>query len=355
VTAVAASAITPVTVLTGFLGSGKTTLLSALVADPRFADTAIVVNELGEAPIDHALLRQASGDVVTLAGGCICCRAAGDIVRALRELHHQRSTGAVPAFRRVVIETTGLADPAPLLATLVEIPVTAARYSLSGVVTTVDAQHALATLDAHPESVKQVAVADRIVITKVDLAPAQALEALEPRLAALAPGARILHAARGALDGALLFDAGLGGAARPPDARGWLNEGAYASHAAPSRHDPRISSFVWRHEEPLAWDDLETALETLRDVMGERILRMKGLVSVAGEPGPRAVHMVQHALYPPARLPAWPDADRATRLVFIGRDLEEAAAGRILDSFTRDSRIHPEQAAWPPRRPPTRT
>jgi len=351
---VAASSITPVTVLTGFLGSGKTTLLNALVADPRFADTAIVVNELGDAPIDHALLAQASGDVVMLPGGCICCRAAGDIVRALRDLHHQRSTGAIPAFRRVVIETTGLADPAPLLATLVELPVTAARYSLSGVVATVDAQHGMDTLDAHPESVKQAAVADRIVVTKVDLAPAQAVDALEQRLARLAPGARILRAARGALDGALLFDAGLGRAAGVPDARGWLNDGAYASHAAPSRHDPRISSFVWRREEPLAWDDLESALEALRDVMGDRMLRMKGLVSVAGEPGPRAVHAVQHALYPPARLAAWPDADRATRLVFIGRDLEEAAVARILDSFTRDSRT-PEQAAWPPRRTPKRT
>jgi G3E family GTPase len=352
---VAASAITPVTVLTGFLGSGKTTLLNALVADARFADTAIVVNELGDAPIDHALLRQASGDVVTLPGGCICCRAAGDIVRALRDLHHQRATGAVPGFNRVVIETTGLADPAPLLATLVELPVTAARYSLSGVVTTVDARHGMASLDAHPESVKQAAVADRIVVTKVDLVPDGSLAALEKRLAQLAPGARILRAAHGALDGALLFDAGLARPSGVPDARGWLNDGAYASHAAQARHDPRISSFVWRRGEPLAWDDLESALETLRDVMGERILRMKGLVSVQGESGPRAVHAVQHALYPPARLAQWPDADRSTRLVFIGRDLEEAAVARILDSFTRDSRTHPEQAEWQPPRTPRKT
>ncbi|HXF81100.1 MAG TPA: GTP-binding protein [Usitatibacter sp.] len=333
------SQLTPVTVLTGFLGSGKTTLLAALVADARFRDTAIVVNELGEASIDHALLSHASGEVVELAGGCICCRAAGDVVRALRDLHHRRSGGL--AFRRVVIETTGLADPAPLLATLVELPVTAARYALSGVVATVDSTLGMATLDRHPESVKQVAVADRIVVTKTDQG-APSPELLE-RLASLAPGARILTAARGALDGALLFDAGLSrGAAAPPDARGWLNEGAYAAHRPSARHDPRISSFVWRHGEPLAWDDLEPALETLRDAMGARILRMKGLVAVAGEPGPRAVHMVQHALYPPARLPAWPDADRSTRLVFIVRDLEEAAVAQILDSFTREKRTEPE-------------
>ncbi len=328
------SQLTPVTVLTGFLGSGKTTLLAALVADSRFRDTAIIVNELGEASIDHLLLAQASGDVVELASGCICCRAATSC-RALRDLHRRRSNGSAPAFRRVVIETTGLADPAPLLATLIELPMTAARYALSGVVATVDSEHGMATLDRHPESVKQAAVADRIVVTKTDRAPPSP-DLLE-RLATLAPGARVVCAARGNVDGALLFDAGLSrGAAGPPDARGWLNEGAYASHGAPGRHDPRISSFVWRHVEPLAWDDLETALETLRDIAGARILRMKGLVSVEGEPGPRAVHAVQHALYPPARLAAWPDADHSTRLVFIGRDLEEAAVARILDSFTRE-------------------
>ena len=338
----AASVVTPVTVLTGFLGSGKTTLLNALVSDARFRDTAIIVNELGAESIDHALLRAASGDIVTLPGGCICCRAAGDVVRALRDLHHERAAGKVAPFKRVVIETTGLADPAPLLATLIEIPVTAARYALSGVVTTVDGQHGMETLDRHPEAVKQAAVADRIVITKVDLSDAGERERLRQRLASLAPGARILEAAHGALDGALLFDAGLARAlTAPAEARGWLNAGAYASHAAAARHDPRIASFVWRREEPLAWEDLETGLETLRDLLGDRILRMKGLVHVAGEPGPRAIHAVQHAMYPAARLPEWPDADRATRIVFIGRDLEEAAVARILDAFTGETASHP--------------
>ena len=334
----AASAITPVTVLTGFLGSGKTTLLNALVKDPRYSDTAIVVNELGETSIDHALIRQSSEKIVTLAGGCICCRAAGDIVRTLRELYDLRFMKEIADFRRVVIETSGLADPAPLLATLIEMPVTAARYSLAGVVTTVDAEHGMATLDAHPESVKQAAVADRIVITKIDRAQGPAVEALRARLAALAPGARIVEAAMGEVDGALLFDAGLNRVDSPrPDARGWLNAGAYSSHAARSLHDPRISSFVWRHEAALAWDDLATALDTLYDLMGERILRMKGLVNVEGEPGPRAIHAVQHALYPPARLPAWPDDDHTTRMVFIGRDLEESAVTRILESLTARS------------------
>ncbi|MFZ3324330.1 MAG: GTP-binding protein [Usitatibacter sp.] len=328
----AASAITPVTVLTGFLGSGKTTLLNALVGDPRFSDTAIIVNELGEVSIDHALIRESNEQIVTLAGGCICCRAAGDIVRTLRELYDLRFMKEIAQFRRVVIETSGLADPAPLLATLVEMPVTAARYSLSGVVTTVDGELGMATLDAHPESVKQAAVADRIVITKTDRATRDAIEALRARVAALAPGARIVEAALGGIDASLIFDTGLNRVDSPaPDARGWLNAGAYASHAPRSLHDPRISSFVWRHREPVEWDEFATALDTLYDLMGERILRMKGLVNVAGEAGPRAIHAVQHALYPPARLSAWPDDDHTTRMVFIGRDLEEAAVARILE------------------------
>ncbi|HEX7605670.1 MAG TPA: GTP-binding protein, partial [Usitatibacter sp.] len=333
--------ITPVTVLTGFLGSGKTTLLNRLVSDPRFADSAVIVNELGDVPIDHLLVRRASESIVVLPGGCICCRASGDLIRALRELHRERASGAIGPFRRVVIETTGLADPAPILAALIELPVLAARYSLAGVVATADAEHGMAALDAHPEAVKQLALADRIVITKIDRADADALEA---RLRALNPGAKIVRASHGNLDPALLFETGLH---RPglaaPDATGWLAEGAYRRVGEPraSPHDPRISSFAWRAREPVAWEDFERGLETLLELMGAKILRLKGLVSVAGEPGPRAVHAVQHALYPPARLAAWPDADHDTRIVVIGRDLEEAAAARILDSFTRTSAISP--------------
>jgi G3E family GTPase len=343
---VAPSVITPVTVLTGFLGSGKTTLLNRLLADERFADSAVIVNEFGEVAIDHALVRQVAANIVVLPGGCICCRASGDLIRALRELHRERSAGTVGPFRRVVIETTGLADPAPILAALIELPVLAARYSLAGVVATVDAEHGMAALDAHPEAVKQAALADRIVITKIDRANP---DPLETRLRALNPGAAIHraslhHATQANIDPAVVFETGLNRPGRAaPDATGWLAEGAYRRVGDPraSPHDPRIASFVWRAQEPLAWDDLERGLETLLDLMGAKILRLKGLVNVAGEPGPRAVHAVQHALYPPARLAAWPDADHGTRIVVIGQDLEEAAAARILDSFTRTSAISP--------------
>jgi G3E family GTPase len=332
----AASSITPVTVLTGFLGSGKTTLVNAMVRDARFRDTALIVNEWGEVPIDHALVREATENVVVLPSGCICCRVAGDLVRALRELHFQRLEGRIPSFSRVVIETTGLADPAPLLATLIELPLAAARFSLAGVVTTVDAEHGAATLAAHEEAVKQVAMADRLVVTKCDRADAAAVTALEARLEALNPGARQLRSTLADVDAGLLLDAGLYRGERVPmDATGWLNAGAYRLAGASPRpvHDSRITSFAWRRPEPLAWEDVESALETLVEVLGARILRMKGLVNVAGEPGPRAVHAVQHTLYPSARLPAWPDDDRDTRLVFIGRDLDPGAVDGILQSF----------------------
>jgi G3E family GTPase len=254
-----------------------------------------------------------------------------------------------------VIETTGLADPAPILATLIELPLLAARYSLAGVVVTVDAEHGMATFDRQPEAVKQAAIADRIVITKPDRDGAKVAE-LEARLAALNPGARIYRAILGDIDPALLFDAGLFRPGVTPDPAGWLGAGEWRRVGDPRPpHDPGIASFVWRSEEPLAWDDLERGLETVLDLMGDRVLRMKGIVNVAGEPGPRAVHAVQHALYPPARLAAWPDADHSTRLVFIGRDLEEAAVARILESFTRSSETLPRQSPWPQPQPPTKT
>ncbi len=166
-----ATALTPVTLLTGYLGSGKTTLLNRVLRDPAFADCAVLVNEFGAVPIDHLLVRESSENIVVMANGCVCCSVAGDLVQALRDLYFKRAAGEIPAFRRAVIETTGLADPAPILHTLIEMPVVAARYALSGVVTTVDAEHGMATLDRHRESVKQAAVADRIVITKTDPCP----------------------------------------------------------------------------------------------------------------------------------------------------------------------------------------
>jgi G3E family GTPase len=321
--------ITPVTVLTGFLGSGKTTLLNHILRDPRLADTAVLVNEWGEVGIDHALVRESSENVVLLAHGCICCRVAGDLVRVLREIHFQRLEGGVAPFARVIVETTGLADPAPLLATLVEMPLVAARYSLAGVVTTADAQHGAATLQRHREARKQVAMADRLVVTKTDLVGEGVLEALESRLRSINPGATILRSGAEPPAPRAILDVGLHrGGGRLADAEGWLNAGAY--RRVGTVHDPEIRAFVWSTPEPRPWDDVESSIATLLELRGERMLRMKGLVNAMGEPGPRAVHAVQHTLYPSARLPAWPSEDHTTRLVFIGRGLEEGEVAGIL-------------------------
>jgi G3E family GTPase len=340
-----ASILTPVTVLTGFLGSGKTTLLNRLLRHPACADSAVVINEFGAIPIDHLLVREASENIALLASGCICCSVQGDLVRTLRDLYFKRANGEVPAFRRLVIETTGLADPAPILHTLIEMPVIAARYSLSGVVTTVDAQYGMMQLDEHFESVKQAAVADRIVIAKADLAGSAALAALRRRLAQLNPGARLLDSAHGNVDPGLLFDTGLYHAdGKPPDVRAWLNEAAYrpVNAAAGSnipRHDARIRALALSFDVPAPWQNFLDALDTLIALRGENLLRMKGIVNVAGEARPRVVHAVQHTLYPHAALPEWPDGDRRTRLVFIVRDLDGKIIRDTFSAFMQDDSL----------------
>ncbi|MBL0142825.1 MAG: GTP-binding protein [Betaproteobacteria bacterium] len=331
-----ATPITPVTLLTGFLGSGKTTLLNRLLRHPAAGDCAVIVNEFGPVGIDHLLVRTASENVVLLPSGCVCCQVAGDLVQAMRDLYFKRASGEIPAFGRVIVETTGLADPAPLARTLIELPLVSARYSLSGIVTTVDGVHGMGELDRHPEAVKQAAVADRLVITKADIAQADALDAIEVRLAALNPGARRIRSAEGDADPERLLDTGLyRGAQRLPDPVSWLNAGAYrrAGAPAPAMHDPHVRAFAWFAGTPVDWPAFEDGLATLLELAGDRILRVKGLVNAASEAGPVAVHAVQHTLYPAARLPAWPDTDRRTRLVFIVRDLEESFVAQTLDSF----------------------
>ena len=352
-----ASTVTPVTLLTGFLGSGKTTLLNRLLKHPSMGDTAVLINEFGAVSIDHLLVREASGNVMVMSNGCICCSVAGDMVTALRDLYFRRANGEVPNFRRVVIETTGLADPAPIMHTLIEMPLVAARYSLAGIVTTVDGAHGEAQLNTHFESVKQAAVADRLVITKADTVPREEIEALKARLTALNPGARLLEAVAGEIAPGLLFDTGLyQPGAKIPDVQTWLRAEAYRQvlprgsaisqtlALIPPRHDERIRAFAITIDQPVAWQGLVDALEMLTSLRGDEMLRIKGIVNVAGEAAPRAIHAVQHTLYPAARLPAWPDADHRTRLVFIVRDLNEAFVRDTVNSFVGNARATTAQA-----------
>jgi G3E family GTPase len=334
----------PVSVLTGFLGAGKTTLLNRLLKDPGLADTAVIINELGDVAIDHLLVEQSSDGVIQLSDGCLCCTVRGDLVDTLADLVDRLQTGRITRFSRVVIETTGLADPAPVLQSIMAHPVLVEAYRLDGVVTLVDAVNADATLDAHVEAVKQVAVADRIVISKTDLADdADRLAALRSRLRQINPGARILDAGDGLASVASLFECGLyDPRSKSADVRRWLGEEAHAGrdqgrnhehrhdharhadHDHGGRHDARVKTFSLSHDRPLPFATVDMFLDLLRSAHGERLLRLKGIIELAEDPSrPLVVHAVQSILHPPARLAAWPDATRGTRLVLIAIDLPE--------------------------------
>lgn len=334
----------PITVLTGFLGAGKTTLLNRLLKRPEFANTAVLINEFGEVGLDHLLVEALKDDVVLLNAGCLCCTVRGDLVKALRTLFLRRVRAEIPPFERVIIETTGLADPAPILHTLISDPLIGARYRLDGVVTLVDAANGEATLDAQPEAVKQAAVADRIVLTKSDLASPERLAALWERLRDLNPGALIIPARDGIIDPKLVLDLG----PFSPDAKigavlGWLNEEAYAqghdhrheghdhhehdrhAHHDPNRHDARIQAFCLTFDHPLQWDGIGTFLRMLIVTRGESLLRIKGLLNLVGQDRPLVIHGVQHVFHEPTLLREWPAGDdRRSRLVFITRDLDRS-------------------------------
>jgi G3E family GTPase len=334
----------PVTVLTGFLGSGKTTLLNHVLKEPGMAATAVIVNEFGEIGLDHLLVESATEDVVLLNSGCLCCTVRGDIANTLTDLFVGRVKGRVPYFTRVVIETTGLADPAPVLHALLSDPIVAERYMIDGVVTTVDAVNGEATLDRQIEAVKQAAVADRLIVTKADLAEAGALAALEARLRALNPGAPLLRAAHGAIDPDDLFGLGLfDPQTKSVEVQRWLQDEAVSAHDDDddhhehhdvNRHDERIRAFCITRERPISWSALSGWLDALATMRGDDLLRVKAIVAIADRPDqPVVLHGVQHLFHPPVLLPAWPSADRRTRIVFITRDLPQAAIEESLAAF----------------------
>lgn len=341
----------PLTVLTGFLGAGKTTLLNKLLKEPGLAGTAVIINEFGEVGLDHLLVEYISDNVVLLQSGCLCCTMRGDLVDALetllRDLDNRRCT-----FGRVVLETTGLADPAPVLHTLMSHPYLLLRYRLDGVATVVDALHGEATLDSHAEAVKQAAVADRLVLTKTDIATLEQRDALMARLRTFNPAAPVLDAAAGEAKPDMLFGCGLYDPNRKiPDVKRWLAAEAYAAHdhvhhahdhdhphdharLDRNRHDDHIRSFVIVADRPVPGGTLEMFLELLRANYGARLLRIKGIVNIAEMPDtPLVVHGVQHVFHPPARLERWPDDDHRTRLVFITRDLPEETVRDLFNAF----------------------
>lgn len=333
----------PVTVLTGFLGSGKTTLLNHLLSCPELGDAAVLINEFGEIGIDHLLVRHLSEDVVVLNSGCLCCSVRGDLVEAMRDLFVKRVKGDVPEFARLMIETTGLADPAPIIHTLMTDPLIASRYKLDGIIATIDCVNGARQLDSTREAVKQAAMADRLVLTKTDIADPTAIELLRARLARLNPGAAQIVAAKGVVLPEQLLDAGLFNTkSKIPDVARWLNAEAVAAnqgrHAASERHDGAVSSFVYIRDQPVSWPALAFALEMLAATRGDNLLRVKGIVNAKESEAPIAVHGVQHVFHPPAALPAWPDDDRRTRIVFITRELPALAITSLLDGVLAEAK-----------------
>jgi G3E family GTPase len=332
----------PVNVITGFLGSGKTTLLNRLLRSPQLARTAVLVNEFGEVGLDHLLLDRLDADTVILQSGCVCCTIRGDLAEAIRRLFSRRERGLIPRFDRLAIETTGLADPAPIISTLRAESVIRHHFRLGNIIVTVDAINGPLHLAQNPESIKQVAVADRIVLTKTDLAADAQIGALKAALRRLNPTAPVLEAASDPLAPDDLMAADVYDPARKTaEVRRWLDqeadrsavEGHHHGHD-PNRHDRNIHAFCLTFERPLDWTLFGIWLSMLLHVHGERVLRVKGILNVVGLATPVVIHGVQHVIHPPAHLEAWPSADRRSRIVFIVRGLEQKAIERSLAAFS---------------------
>ena len=305
---------TPVHLITGFLGSGKTTLLQRLLADPALGDTAVLINEFGEVGLDHHLLGRIDETMVLLPSGCMCCTIRGELASAIKDLHSKRERGEVPAFRRLVVESSGLADPFPILSTVQADPVLRHHFRLGSVVTTVDAVNGI----GRPESVKQVAVADRLVLTKTDLVLERA--ALERTLRRLNPDAPLWYAAEQTIAAADLFD----DAVRSP---------LRAIPTTPERPHGSVQAFALAFEGALDWTMFGVWLTMLLNRHGARVLRVKGILNVAGSATPVAVHGVQRLVHPPVHMAGWPDADRRSHLVFIVDGLDRTAIERSLRAF----------------------
>lgn len=350
----------PLTIITGFLGSGKTTLLNALLRDHALTQTAVLVNEVGEIGLDHLFYEVVDGDTMLLAGGCLCCSVRGDLITALENILRGIDNGKTVSFQRVVIETTGLADPASVLHVVMAHPYLVQRFRLDGLVTTVDAVNGNGTLDRHQEAVKQAAMADRIVLTKTDLAETSDVQSLRARLKALNPAASILDAVRGEAKAGALLNAGLYDPVRKiPDVKRWLaqvaveeaeheyhhHDGEHEHHR--HHHNNKIRTFSLVSEKPIAFSTIEMFLDLLRATHGPKLLRLKGIVQLAEEPDqPLVLHVVQHIVHPPVRLPAWPDEDHRSKLVCVTHDLDPAIVRRLFDAFLGVPRTDtPDRAA----------
>jgi G3E family GTPase len=348
------SSLIPVTLLTGFLGSGKTTLLNRLVTQEAFANTLIIINEFGEMALDHLLVAHSTENVIMeMSSGCVCCTIRGDLVKTLKDITWRFARQGRRQFDRVLIETTGLADPAPIIHTLMTHAQIAPKYRLDGVIALFDFATGAGTLDRHQEAVKQAAMADVLLLTKGDLVSGTQRDDLLERLRGINPAAARWEVRDGDLAAEKVIDLGLFSTrSKSPDVDRWIREDAYRSapptkfvltraqaagqHTSlmpaptslvsgnpdPNRHDDHIRAFCFTLEDPIPEDVLNTWLEVLMSLLGSNILRVKGILNLQGHDRPTVLHGVQHIFHPPVPLPAWPSADRRSRLVFITQDVD---------------------------------
>lgn len=360
----------PVTILTGFLGAGKSTLLNRILKDPDMRDAAVIINEFGDVGIDHLLVESSGDSIIELSDGCLCCTVRGELVDTLAMLMDSMQTGRIRPLKRVVIETTGLADPAPVMQAIMGNPVIATNFDLDGMVTVVDAVNGLQTLDNHEEARKQVAVADRLIISKSEMDGAVPAAALEARLRSLNPRAPILDAGRQEAGKVSILVNGLYDPnSKIADVGRWLRDemaldahhhehdehGHHEDHHGHhhhvhdvNRHDGSIRSFSIVESQPIDPMALEMFIDLLRSAHGEQLLRMKAIVALSDKPDrPVVLHGVQNIFHAPVRLPAWPDpADRRTRMVVISKDLPESFVKDLFDAFLGKPRVDtPDRAA----------
>lgn len=358
----------PVSILTGFLGSGKTTLLNRLLREPDLADTAVIVNEFGEISIDHALVETASDGVIELAGGCLCCTVRGELVDTLNDLVERLRDGRLASLKRIIIETTGLADPAPVLHSLMAHPILIQTLRLDGVIATIDCVHGLSTMAKYEISRKQIAVADRILLTKSDLASAEQVSAVRAQARALNPNAEIRDATSQASTEALLSCGLYDPATKSIDAQRWLGLAASGDHDHQDDHDhghhghdhehhghehhhhhdeDGIRSFVLTHDKPISSAAVEMFIDLMQAGYGDKLLRMKGILELVEDPDhPLVLHGVQTIMHPPTRLRAWPEGPRGTRLVLITQDIPEDYVRSLFSALTNQPRIDtPDEAA----------
>ncbi len=325
----------PVNVVTGFLGSGKTTLLKRLLASPRLQNVAVMVNEFGEVGLDHQLLSSVTEGTLLLENGCVCCAIRGDLQGGLLGLFSQRERSEVPPFDRVVIETSGLADPVPIAYTVLIEPVLQHHFRLGNVITVVDAVNGASQLDSFPESVKQAAVADRIVITKTDLCEKSDVQALKRRLSGFNRSAPTCNAADETTPELLLIEDAFNDKARAGEVQRWLGQATSGSDPLEHDHTHGISSFCVRFEQPLNWTAFGIWMSMLLNRHGEQVLRIKGILGVSGLDSPVVINGVQHVVHPPTHLDHWPDDDHSSRIIFIVRGLPRKRIEASLAAFNR--------------------